>query len=583
MKHFLSLILGVTLSALLGVGVMTAAAQVDDVLLSKIFQKANVDRVYENEAASLEALSNEANYPFENLYLFMLQNSKSAPQAAALEKLATITPYSQAELESILLDSQVDLLNSEKLSQEEINAFQEEINQSAQALAQEKNRADAAGGFEDQAAQLDWLNEVARVSLLQDLIDTDAQKGTQAYALNQFAFLKERFDREVELQTLTSTLSYEALATELFFNQDLSDSAGIDILYDFDLIHFLLFGDFIEYPDRQNSGLELASEPQDVNPQVQVAAEEGAVFSPYACWEDGDLREALDTFESEGGVPAVPPGAILEDDFPTVPLQGEAADLLAEFEQSIATLQIEKGDWTRPVPCTERFCIRINLVTGSWGSTEGNVPEAAYEETENCIACHVQYIQQRMDEMLSHSLVPSTVSTNVFEPAICKIPGDSVQLDLNVYTVKQPIQLDPGEGLNENAGQSVQGLKESLISLGGLPEPGSKKTLLDKTLSDLKCESKLHLHDLGNFSEDIGGFLDDCLAITEEDQNTLQNSVDEVIFEASIESASEFYKQLGGELFSLMQTFQSYNEALEATYLTGDAPLSQLLNKAYCQ
>ncbi len=59
--------------------------------------------------------------------------------------------------------------------------------------------------------------------------------------------------------------------------------------------------------------------------------------------------------------------------------------------------------------------------------------------------------------------------------------------------------------------------------------------------------------------------------------------MNEAVFELEIEATGEFYQQLASEFFSMLQMFESYNDGLEKTYLTDDAPLTQLIITQYCQ
>ena len=73
MKRFLPLLIGLIISSLLGATVSTLAFSTEEELLGSLFEKAGMGDTYKNDYKEIEKLS-QSELPFENLYLFMLQN-----------------------------------------------------------------------------------------------------------------------------------------------------------------------------------------------------------------------------------------------------------------------------------------------------------------------------------------------------------------------------------------------------------------------------------------------------------------------------------------------------------------------------
>lgn len=654
MKKFFLFSIGLGLSFFAGITVKGALIT-DEKLLADLFDEAGITETYKNDYKELENLASDEQLPFEHLYLFMLQNQMNGPREAALKELAARTSYSQEELESILIDGSTETIISHKEAKA-LEAQSETIVAEQQAAQEEVD-----AHFESQLTDEDDLDE-SEQSYAQYYYETyqrpevlDAQDVAESLTtkaiLNEFLYLSDLYKEELEFQEENRKLAYEALASEIFMNNDLSDSADIDLLYDLDLMHYLLFAEYISYPDRSDGedAVETASEEEttevanaqegsDDDEEVAVNVSERVVLAknailvedvilaedvvlaeesvdPYTCWEDDELAAALEDFggyegidegiddgtdgdsaetgadgegegdEDSGGDGSGSEGsggASRDDDGDGASSEGggdeETASVLAEIDAFIDGINKTIGDWGRALPCGEIFCITMDLVT------EAENPEVGdYERTENCIACHTTYIQERMEETLSHSLVPSKISMNWFEDATCKDAGNFVNLDLNVYAIKKPIDLDPDDETDDAPKQDIEDLKTRLWGIAGFPLPGASKTTLGKTLADQECESLLNLGDISGISRQI----DDALADCQEQADTIENesaaAYEEFTFDTYAQSTSDLYGQVSAELYTMLLYFEGFQEALQDTYSVENAPLPDLLSTEYCQ
>ncbi len=534
MKRFLFVMAGVVVSAYMGtmMSQWVMGATSPDALLDKLFGEAGVDRTPEASYEDLESLSAADKHAFENLYLFVYQNVKEVPQTKTLEQMVVKTDYNEDQLRAILYDGNVQVLQKEL-------------------------------GTED------------REQLLEAWSD-----------------LEGLYDQEFTFQSDNLSLTYETLAQTMFVNNDLADSGGVDLLNDLSFIHYIFFNDFIQYPDRGGEdSVELASIEEDF--PVQLTATNDApqgLLNPYLCLDDEDLSDELDSFNDvlEGTAPQDDPRYdVLDADPPREekPAPGSAQEILEreepvsidEFDALIGTLAATKGQWDRSLPCNDIFCIEINLVKGSIGTADA---ENTYEETDNCIACHVYFIRERMEDTLGKPLAGSKVSMNWFEDATCKDGGTKVNLDLNIIPIAVPIQLDPGDTIDEVPAKNQKDLQKSLEGAGALPSADQEVGL---TLSDLECSRYLE------FNNNIGGgvSIEDAAAACELQSLTFLSRVEDLYdsaeFDLSAQVDQNYAEQVKGELSTFLLFLQNFNQGLIDTYMEDDAPLSRLLDKEYCK
>ncbi len=625
MKKTLLFTIGMMISLTGGMAVSQAMLAGDDNgdLLESIFEEAGVNFDDKRDTKELENLaSTEA--PFSNLYLFMLQNVNDGPTDDAIEEIANRYGYTEDEIESIVLRGSA----KEIIEKKQTEAQEAEIAENAQQLADAQAQADAdmeeflaSNDFgENTEEYLRWYYEEYEAPPSQGELET---RLTSEFLLNEYNVLSDAFDAELAFQQENRRLGYEALASEMFFNNDLSDSANIDILYDLDLIHYLMFGDFITYPDRSgDEDVETASEEEEPvlfkTPEqtdtVDLAEEEPV--NPYVCYGDEDLANALTAYEEappdtsdalpedegssnidynigdddEESSPDVVNSGDDDDDSSVDSGGGEAesnpykVDLGSAFEKLDDLLSsfedFNKSNWTRNLPCNDVYCIEVKFVSES---DDAEVDTERYEETENCIACHIQFIKERLEETMSKSLVPSKITMNWFEDATCKDAGKMINLDLNVYAIKKPIDLDPGDDTDDIANEDINEFKTKLFGIAGLPLPGGTKTTLGKTKAEQDCQSILNLHETSKTERAIDDLLNQCEEAADETAAEIQTAFEEFKMESYSQSTSELYGQVSQELYSMLLYFQTFQEGLQASYLTEDAPLANLLTKGYCE
>ncbi len=592
MRQFSLLIIGVLVSAGLGLtlGKMSYAVSSSETLIDAMFEQADLAKNSSNDLNELKNLAKEKT-AFQNLYLLMFQNVSEGASDAALEELMTRlqskkrSAYSKKELAEIVLNgSLVPILERHNLLAEEASNGENLLNDAeAQALANAEYEDFMAAnpGIVSVEAFMDWYYaEYVQPDILSS---SDANPiPTQEEILREYNELLELYQRELQLQRDYRIAGYEALATEIFYNGDLSDSAGIDLLYDLDLNHMLLFGEPINYPDRSGeNAVELSAE--EIPLESVVLSEES--INPYTCYEDS-IQSALDAFYAQDELPSTAPSSedfvvqypAFEEEVESGP-RAEVAEAFKTLDGFLTQIQGSTGDWSRSLPCSEVFCVTVEFVE------ESEDPSLAYETTDNCIACHIVYINKRMTETLSYSLVPGKVSMNVFEDATCKDAG-KIDFDLNIFTVAMPIQLDPGDDIDEGPAQSIEDLKKTLVAIGAISSPGSSQ--YEKSLEDLECESIINLQDLSNSSSTLDAALQACREASERIETNTLTAIDESLFEAQHSNVTTLYEQVSVELSQMLLMFRNMQMGMngqggfKGTYSIEGAPIPSLSSKQYC-
>lgn len=606
MKRILLLSFGILFSASLGVLVSryTLAFTTQETVTERIFSEAGISQVTDpTDPAVLEQLALSSDAPFQNLYLYMYSNVLDGPQKAAIKMLSSRTldglQFNEDELMAITEGDTTPILDKK-----EQKATDAQNPDTVQSQTDAQNAADAE--FQQFLADNDFDDSVTE--LLQSMYETqmrpqvaqasDATSAdTQAALLGTYTDIMDAYQKELDLQRDNRKLAYQALASEMFLNNDLSDSANIDLLYDLDLAHYVMFGTYITYPDRSgDEAVDLASIPV-AEDSVQLSSETVDTVSPYACLDDTALHDALDAFDADGsGATADAPSVsnisipdasevaeeVVEDPANTKTATQAAekvANSLAGLENFLTQISGTKGDWTRSLPCGDVFCITVKLVDGE----DDPVTTGNYTETDNCIACHIAYINKAMTQTTESSLVPSKVSKNWFEDATCKEAGNQINLDINVYAIKKSIDLDPGDDADSVPAKDIEDLKQTLIHLGAFPQKDAPETIVGKTPADVDCESLLSMNTLAGSPQSLQEVQAQCQESADEVKAELTAVYDQSQVEGLNTNQATLYQQVSAELYKMAVTFRNFQEQLQATYKGDNAPLPELLKKDYCE
>ncbi len=92
------------------------------------------------------------------------------------------------------------------------------------------------------------------------------------------------------------------------------------------------------------------------------------------------------------------------------------------------------ANWLKDKACIGVFCIFVEMI---------NKPAtSAYQNADNCIACHSEKINDILKEVINHTLVPAKVPGNLGEPAVCKKALSTAfgSINMNIYAISNPIK-----------------------------------------------------------------------------------------------------------------------------------------------
>lgn len=107
------------------------------------------------------------------------------------------------------------------------------------------------------------------------------------------------------------------------------------------------------------------------------------------------------------------------------------------------------GDYTVPPLCDSIICMSLDFIK--------KPATASFNKTDNCIQCHVQYINDGLQKTISHSLIPAKASGNLGESGLCKNAAGtalgSIGMNISINTV--PI---------------VTPAKDDLVTLGNITD-----------------------------------------------------------------------------------------------------------------
>jgi hypothetical protein len=337
---------------------------------------------------------------------------------------------------------------------------------------------------------------------------------TQEEAQEKVAEIQQKYKEEKEILTLQASIRSSVEASEMFANDDLSDS-GFDLIHDLRIIEELLFlhtepvevggtwfpefggggGGGGAQAEEEAAGAEAGAEagvtgageaagiPTETGAGAAATgaaagttaagagtaagtgvpgAAEGAI-NPNSCFDDNQYADAFADFENitgtdpnfidragatgptagvpSMGVPGTGPGGLFIPIGAGTPSaaapSAEGADFfpdLTEGQEVPAVQPAEAGDWTKVLPCNDIYCLTINFVMEPMRSR--------YQDPDNCIACHAEKINDVLQEVINHSLVPTKAPGNLGESAECKkaMADASGNINMNLYAVAMPVR-----------------------------------------------------------------------------------------------------------------------------------------------
>lgn len=300
---------------------------------------------------------------------------------------------------------------------------------------------------------------------VEPLIKTHPQI-SQEDAMRWMYQMQNIYNEKMEIASLQSEMEAEIAPTEIFANNDTSDS-GFDLIADLNDIEKILFME-VTVPDvnmAYSSGApsKETAKPEDVfpgseptypSPQQKLSTQTGALKpsiigpKPFGslfgeekkihdedCPENPTFKNAVDDYNKNNPL-AEPPKLSSGSEIKPEEGAGGISGIFDVYETEDFNQEIkpaESSDWIKNMLCPEDkfYCIEFSVHSTTYTS---------YYPSDPCIACHVEKINENLKKVTSYNLMPRKLTGNLMEMAKCK-SGFTLSdlLNINIITVPMPI------------------------------------------------------------------------------------------------------------------------------------------------
>jgi hypothetical protein len=323
-----------------------------------------------------------------------------------------------------------------------------------------KNVADKLGVS---AAEVEKIVKTGDISSL-----INANKDATLENIQQeYMVIMQLYTNSVGTETLRTDLESQVSPSEIFADGDTSNS-DFDLLYDLNIVETILFNETTpsdfgsKHPaikinilsDADKAALEGIFNPQAAASQT-AGQETGAQgtggvtgtgtteseqigTNPLTCLEEESaLSEAMNKFEEEN---ANGQGGSQGGGSQGEGGQGGAGNEIPKTVTSETMPSAEPSDWPTKYLCPDAkfFCITIDLVM-----TDAEVKN--YPKTANCIACHIQKINETLDKVIKKPTSPNKLAGSKMEMPKCKSAFTNINVNMNVITMAIPPPLQENE------------------------------------------------------------------------------------------------------------------------------------------
>lgn len=310
--------------------------------------------------------------------------------------------------------------------------------------------------------------------------------------------ITEQFNEEKELLSLNADIKAAVEPTEMFANGDVDDS-GFDLINDLIIIEKILFlnTDAIDvgeaytsetgdgglplpgsinnppaspvndvqadqednFPAKQTNGNNSGNPKQaDKNQQDGKKGNgkdgEGAV-DPSSCIIGDKFDDAFTKFDQQkqqdknlkdnnvGKINLNMGGSKNGDNASGFDDSGNNSDNFFEKKPDTSGKPLppgQPGEWLKDEPCDKIFCLDIKMIK--------KPATSAFSNSDNCIACHLEKINDTLKKVINHSLAPSKAPGNLGESAKCKKGVlDAFAASMNIYVQSMPVKTPTNDDL----------------------------------------------------------------------------------------------------------------------------------------
>jgi len=453
---------------------------------------------------------------------------------------------------------------------------------------------------------------------------------TQAQAIQKMTEVQKKYQDEKDIFAIQSDINAAVTPNEIFENEDTSDSE-FDLITDLDNIQNILFKriDPIDIggssdtsssggvgsppgagtnggktgpttaqngPPASNTGSTSSPLTSDNNGNGDgsgLTPKPDASANPNICFGDNQLDQALSDFDKKKTTdsnfketPTKNPESDKNGDGNKTNGDSNGNNKPAPFTYSppdtTPTVAAPAGDWLSDVPCTDVFCIQVNFV---------KKPVSSYVDADNCIACHVEKIDEKLKETIGHSLIPGKATGNLIEPGICKQATADLLSSVNMrfYAVAKPILTPTNDDLIYGTSASDEWKKFVNVNKPfpfyeqNIPDPKDpKQDTFVPTVIDDATKAALQYSTADTNQATIN-------AQVQAQVTSVQTNItrDAAVYDASVKTDTDasFYQSIKHELEQMNFYFDSFNSILTSINVNSDtniAACDDLNNKSAC-
>lgn len=286
--------------------------------------------------------------------------------------------------------------------------------------------------------------------------------------------------------------------------------------------------------------------------------------------DDGDDEDDEDRDDDSGG----------EEDTPA-PGHETIVEREREFiDQEIAAAAAD--DWSVPNLCGDIFCIQINFVTEQ---------ASGYKDEDNCIACHVEKMNDLLNETLANDLAPKKVPGNLLEPNFCKegvLPINAGLFD--VVFLKNPLPApEKGEenmkqqgSFKKNAQNYVQSrtsfdfMNVTEDELGPAAQSQQIAGVEDELLAAQQRNRTLEGRPIAEIQSRTQGLIDSR-------KRDLSEAVSEYETVVNLNNQMSYFKEMDIQMSSMLSYFENYFDVLDKITQADDNVCEALKEKNFCK
>lgn len=454
---------------------------------------------------------------------------------------------------------------------------------------------------------------------------------TYAQAIATFQEVQNQYNEELDMQQLASDLRADIYPIEIFANGTIDDS-GFDLINDLANMEVVIFknstitapgafagdtaagaspteddggdsgdddsaDDGSSDDDSGSSGSDSDADDESADgsvtggdsgdgtddPSTEDEDADADVESPLACLVDDTLSDAIadaiaaeeeaaaddETAGSDGG----------EDDS-----DGSATDSLPDddvdktdiTEKQAAFDSItaeEAASWTQENLCASAdgeifsvsFCIEVSFTYN---------PKTSYETTDNCIACHIEQMRDRMTTVLEKNLTPNKVTGNLVEGSKCNKGFLASGIDLKVIPIAQPLQTPPNDDVivDLDPAKTLQSLRNAVSP--GRPL-GEKEKAFDPPVGASAAAQALSKFMFGGVSASFQDVADETDKIVAEQEEQQLQAVFEAKLQGPLAADATFYEEVKNQMQDMNMYFNAFLENVKRLlYAPSDSPNS---------